>query len=39
MNVGNLSSGYESSVPCTPLEESLIKKVEKNLTGNSCYNW
>ena len=24
MNVGNLSSGYESSVPCTPLGLSLI---------------
>ena len=32
MNVGNLSSGYESSVPCTPLGcYLLIKKiVEKN---------
>jgi len=34
INVGNLSSGYESSVPCTPLGCSLlIKKIEKNLTG------
>ncbi len=34
MNVGNLSSGYDSSVPCTPLGCSLlIKKTEKNLTG------
>jgi len=34
MNVGNLSSGYESSIPCTPLGCSLlIKKVDKNLSG------
>ena len=34
INVGNLSSGYESSIPCTPLGCSLLlKKVEKNLTG------
>ena len=34
MNVGNLSSGYDSSIPCTPLGCSLlIKKVEKNLSG------
>ena len=34
INVGNLSSGYDSSVPCTPLGCSLlIKKTEKNLTG------
>jgi len=34
INVGNLSSGYDSSVPCTPLGCSLlIKKVEKNLSG------
>ena len=34
MNVGNLSSGYESSVPCTPLGcYLLIKKVEPNLNG------
>ena len=32
MNVGNLSSGYESSVPCTPLGcYLLIKKFEPNL--------
>ena len=32
MNVGNLSSGYESSVPCTPLGcYFLIKKIEPNL--------
>jgi len=34
MNVGNLSSGYDSSIPCTPLGCSLLlKKVEKNLSG------
>ena len=34
MNVGNLSSGYESLVPCTPLGcYLLIKKVEPNLNG------
>jgi methylenetetrahydrofolate dehydrogenase (NADP+)/methenyltetrahydrofolate cyclohydrolase len=34
MNVGNLSSGYESSVPCTPLGCYLmIKKIEPNLGG------
>ena len=34
MNVGNLSSGYDSSVPCTPLGCSLLlKKAEKNLSG------
>jgi len=34
INVGNLSSGYDSSVPCTPLGCSLLlKKVEKNLSG------
>ena len=34
MNVGNLSSGYDSNVPCTPLGCSLLlKKVEKNLNG------
>tara|TARA_X000000368_G_C23047344_1_gene719741 strand:+ start:912 stop:1754 length:843 start_codon:yes stop_codon:yes gene_type:complete len=34
VNVGNLSSGYESSIPCTPLGcYLLIKKVEKNLSG------
>jgi len=34
MNVGNLSSGYESSIPCTPLGCSLLlKKFEKNLSG------
>jgi len=33
-NVGNLSSGYDSSVPCTPLGcYLLLKKVEKNLSG------
>ena len=34
LNVGNLSSGYESSIPCTPLGcYLLLKKVEKNLNG------
>ena len=34
VNVGNLSSGYESSIPCTPLGCSLLlKKTEKNLSG------
>ena len=34
MNVGNLSSGYDSSIPCTPLGCSLlIKQVEKDLSG------
>ena len=39
INVGNLSSGYESSVPCTPLGcYLLIKKIEPNLSGkkSSC---
>ena len=37
MNVGNLSSGYESSVPCTPLGcYLLIKKVESNLSGKKA---
>jgi len=37
MNVGNLSSGYESSVPCTPLGcYLLIKKIEKNLSGKKA---
>ena len=37
MNVGNLSSGYESSVPCTPLGCYLmIKKIEPNLTGKKA---
>ena len=32
VNVGNLSSGYDSSIPCTPLGCSLLlKKVEKKL--------
>ena len=34
INVGNLSSGYDSSIPCTPFGcNLLIKKVEKNLSG------
>jgi methylenetetrahydrofolate dehydrogenase (NADP+)/methenyltetrahydrofolate cyclohydrolase len=33
-NVGNLSSGYNTTVPCTPLGcLFLIKKVEPNLSG------
>ena len=33
-NVGNLSSGYDSSIPCTPLGCYLmLKQVEKNLNG------
>ena len=33
-NVGNLSSGYDSSIPCTPLGcYLLIKNIEKNLSG------
>ena len=34
VNVGNLSSGYDCNIPCTPFGCSLlIKKVEKNLSG------
>ena len=34
VNVGNLSSGYDSSIPCTPLGCSLLlKQAEKNLSG------
>ena len=34
VNVGNLSSGYESNIPCTPLGcYLLLKKAEKNLSG------
>ena len=37
MNVGNLSSGYESSVPCTPLGcYLLMKKIEPNLNGKKA---
>jgi len=36
-NVGNLSSGYDSVVPCTPLGcYLLIKKIEKNLNGKKA---
>ena len=36
-NVGNLSSGYESSIPCTPLGcYHLIKKIEPNLSGKKA---
>ena len=34
INVGNLSSGYDSNIPCTPLGcIKLIAGVEKNLSG------
>ena len=34
LNVGNLSSGYESNIPCTPQGcLLLLKEVEKNLNG------
>ena len=34
VNVGNLSSGYNAMVPCTPLGcLLLIKKIESNLSG------
>ena len=37
MNVGNLSSGYQGSIPCTPLGcYLLIKNVEPNLTGKKA---
>ncbi len=37
MNVGNLSSGYDSSIPCTPLGcYLLIKKIEPNLNGKKA---
>ena len=37
MNVGILSSGYQSSVPCTPLGCYLmIKKIEPNLSGKKA---
>ena len=37
MNVGNLSSGYQGSIPGTPLGcYLLIKKVEPNLTGKKA---
>ena len=37
MNVGNLSSGYDSSIPCTPLGcYLLIKKIETNLDGKKA---
>ena len=35
--LGILSSGYESSVPCTPLGcYFLIKKIEPNLSGKKA---
>jgi len=34
INVGNLASGYDAIIPCTPLGcLHLIKKIEKNLSG------
>ena len=34
VNVGNLASGYDAIVPCTPLGcLLLLKKIEKNLSG------
>ena len=37
INVGNLSSGYESSIPCTPLGcYFLLKKIEPNLSGKKA---
>ena len=37
MNVGNLSSGYQCSIPCTPLGcYLLIKKIEPNLSGKKA---
>ncbi|MBL4738851.1 MAG: bifunctional methylenetetrahydrofolate dehydrogenase/methenyltetrahydrofolate cyclohydrolase FolD [Pelagibacteraceae bacterium] len=34
VNVGNLSSGYDSTIPCTPMGcYLLIKNTEKNLNG------
>ena len=34
VNIGNLSSGYDSTIPCTPLGcYLLIKNIEKNLNG------
>ena len=34
INVGNLSSGYDSKIPCTPLGcFILLKEIEKNLSG------
>jgi len=34
INVGNLASGYDGVIPCTPLAcLLLLKKVEKNLSG------
>tara|TARA_B100000686_G_C16627771_1_gene882842 strand:+ start:106 stop:954 length:849 start_codon:yes stop_codon:yes gene_type:complete len=37
MNVGNLSSGYQGSIPCTPLGcYFLIKKIEPDLRGKKA---
>ena len=38
INVGNLSSGYESKIPCTPLGcQLLLRKVEKDLKGKHAF--
>tara|TARA_B100000965_G_scaffold114057_1_gene94175 strand:+ start:216 stop:1058 length:843 start_codon:yes stop_codon:yes gene_type:complete len=37
LNVGNLASGYDAIIPCTPLGcLLLIKKIEKNLSGKNA---
>ena len=37
INVGNLSSGYQSMIPCTPLGcYLLIKNIESNLNGKKA---
>ena len=36
MNVGNLSSGYESSIPVPPGCYLMIKKIEPNLNGKKA---
>ncbi len=37
ISVGNLASGYEASIPCTPLGcYFLIKKIEPNLSGKKA---
>ena len=37
ISVGNLASGYEASIPCTPLGcYLLIKKIEPNLSGKKA---
>ena len=40
INVGNLSSGYKSIVPCTPLGcLLLIKKLRKTYQVSMLYHW